>query len=266
MACRCARPGPTRRARRRASGTLRPTASPKLPSGSAIAGARRTARPAGRTPRTGWPSSAGSAPDSAPASRPDAASARCISSPRASALDASDSQPTASGLSVDASSANAREEQVARRGGGQPTALGEHRRAPAPQRRAVEHVVVYERGHAAARRRPPPAARRGRRSRRNTSIAQALAAGRQRGRRVPGQLGHVRRLRGRVSVRWSRPRQLGPPAASTAPSWAWVVFIACPGMDQRDAAGRTQRTSSSPAATSRSASSAARKRRTLDGR
>ena len=52
-------------------------------------GDRRTARPAGRTPRTGSPSSAGSARGSAPGSRPSRqASARCISSPRASADEA----------------------------------------------------------------------------------------------------------------------------------------------------------------------------------
>ena len=76
------------------------------------------------------------------------ASARCISSPRASADDAVESAPTASSLPVAASSANAREKSRS------PVAVAAQRPPLAntvgrPRRNSalVEHVVVHERGH-----------------------------------------------------------------------------------------------------------------------
>ena len=65
-ACRCARPGRRRRARRRGSGTPGRCRSPKRGQRRRRAPAcRRAARRAGRRPRTGWPSSARSARGSA---------------------------------------------------------------------------------------------------------------------------------------------------------------------------------------------------------
>ena len=159
----------------------------------------------------------------------------------------------------------AREEQVAGGGGREPAALGEHGRPPAPQRRAVEHVVVHERRHVQqlhGGRGRRPAARRRRRSRTGTPASGAAACRPPRaspsraarssapwpaadlGQPRLGALEQARQLRAaggqhRAELGLGRVHRLHAPA--------WMAMM--------PPAVSTQRTSSSPAATSRSASS-----------